>query len=132
MQNRINAFAVIYTLELQDLKDHLCKRIAVYQKQFEDEKISSYVYRENRALLENEICGLDFFLERFRKMDLEKFSTVEELRDLLKGMNETFCAEEGIAYPVANMANKKADKITDYLRESQKVDEGFISYIQFR
>ncbi|MFW6245192.1 MAG: hypothetical protein ACOC36_04825 [Fibrobacterota bacterium] len=132
MQNRKNAFAVIYTLELQDLKDHLCERIAVYQKQFEEGNISSYVFRENRALLENEICGLDVFLEKFRKLDLNTFSTIEELRDVLKIQNEKLCGEEGIAYPIADMANKKAEKITAYLKESQKVDEGFISYIQFR
>jgi len=129
MNRKVHAFIVMYTLELERLKVRLADRITRYREDYDAGSISKYVFKENRALLENEINGLDVFIDGIHKRDMTQFSDLGALRDTLNALNEKLCAEEGIARPTAMLAKRKADRIVSYFTESEKADEEYFSSI---
>ncbi|MDR0307570.1 MAG: hypothetical protein LBI42_12145 [Chitinispirillales bacterium] len=132
MKSKVNAFIVIYTLELENLKVHLREKVAQYIEDHDKGSITNYVFRENRALLENEINGLDIFINGVHKLDTSKFDDLGALRDVLNSINEKLCAEEGIARTTATLAKRKADRIVSYFMESERADEEYFSSIGHR
>jgi hypothetical protein len=129
MNSRFHAFIVVYTLELESLKVRLREKVMRYREEYNEGYISKYVFKENRALWENEIIGLDNFINEVHKLDMTKYSSLSELSDALNDLNEKLCAEEGIARPMAMLAKRKADRIVSYFTESERANEEYFSTI---
>ncbi|MDR2728597.1 MAG: hypothetical protein LBB56_05640 [Chitinispirillales bacterium] len=129
MDRRFHAFIVIYTLELESLKRRLREKVTRYRENYDEGSITKYVFRENSALLGNEIIGLDNFIDEVHKLDMTRYSSLGEFSDAINALNEKLCAEEGIARPTAMLAKRKADRIVSYFIESERADEEYFSMI---
>lgn len=129
MDRRFHAFIVIYTLELESLKRRLREKVMRYREDYDMGSITKYVFQENRALLENEITGLDNYIYEVHKLDMAKYSGLGEFRDAINALNERLCSEGGIARPAAILAKRKVDGIVSYFIESERADEDYFSTI---
>ena len=111
----------MFEMELDDLHTDIELLIDRYTDEHDHEAISNYVFLENIALMNNELFGIDSFIEEVRRIDSSRFTGVVELIGFLTATLHQRCREKGYATSVCVLAERKMNKIHSYL-ESDRLE----------
>ncbi len=79
MKEKKSKLIRILIMEIEDLAEDLVHLMSVYRGRRDKGEISTYVFKENSAILASEITCLRDFARRVAAMDLEGFTTLDEL-----------------------------------------------------
>ncbi|MBN1759619.1 MAG: hypothetical protein JW863_14930 [Chitinispirillaceae bacterium] len=121
MHEKSRVFLRMFEMELEDLHKDIEMLIDRYTDEHDHEAISNYVFLENIALMNNELFGIDSFIEEVRGTDPSRFSGVAELIDFLTAQLYRRCREKGYATSACVLAERKMRKINSYL-ESDRLE----------
>jgi hypothetical protein len=123
MHGKIRVFLKMFEMELEDLHKDIEMLIDHYTDEHDHEVISNYVFLENIAVMDNELFGIDSFIEAVRSTDPARFTTVTALMSALSDMLRRRCREKGYATPVCVLAERKMNKISSYIESDGPVWE---------
>ena len=85
MSESLREFLKIAKVEIEELRDNILVRLDMHEKRKDAPGVTEHVYLENRALLLNEICCLQRFLECLDETAPSTFRSIEEaLREILE------------------------------------------------
>ncbi len=126
MHQKINTFLKMFAIELEDLHEDVELLIERYCDEHDHEVISNHVFYENVALMNNELFGIDSFLDEVRQIDPLGFKDTNELIDSLKKRLRERCANKGIAASAYILAERKMNKVLAYVEghSSRKIVVG--------
>jgi len=111
----VKAFIPILLIELEDLRHELQESIEIYNSEYAENSISSYVRNENVALLHNELFGIERFEERIRQFHAGDITTVEDLIVELKNQLFGLCKHLGIALSLSCRIEDRMQKVKFYV-----------------
>ncbi len=119
MASSIRLFLKLLHAELEDLADDIDLIDKLCLKRFQESQISSYVYKENDALLRRELDSIANLSKIVDAIDATLYKNVEELEaELLKRLREQvarFAEPEAIIV----FLQRKLDKIRAYLTSGE-------------
>jgi hypothetical protein len=115
MHDKIRAFHAIFQLELEDLNYDIDDCIQKLEIDHAADRISNYVYRENRALMENELDGLRQLASFVSSMDLSGIQTTDHLARSFEEKSNTICTTGGHAKSLCVLVKRKIDKVKGYV-----------------
>jgi recombination DNA repair RAD52 pathway protein len=108
-------FLKVLIVELEDLDEDIKMLIEECKDKHSHEEISNYVYLENIAVLQNELFGVEGFIEDIRSINIDDFETVENLiDDLLKQIKERV-REKGLVHSIIYLVERKIKKVAYYI-----------------
>ena len=79
------------------------------------DQISDYVYLENLAVLQNELFGVEGFIEDVRSTNLDLYESVEELVDDLIKLIKDRVNEKGLVKSIIYLVERKIKKVAFYI-----------------
>ncbi len=122
MVEKVHVFLKMFEMELEDLHKDIELLIAKYKDEHDHQVISNYVFLENVAVMDNELFGVDSFLEEVRSLDGSGYSDVITLIHDLTRHIEQRCHERGIAMAVAVLAERKMKKVLAYIEKNHEYE----------
>jgi predicted mannosyl-3-phosphoglycerate phosphatase (HAD superfamily) len=119
MASHVRLFLKLLHAELEDLAEDIELIDQLGLKRFQENKISSYVYKENDALLRRELDSIANLSKIVDAIDATLYKNVDELEaELLKRLREQVARfEEPEAIVV--FLQRKLDKIHAYLTSGE-------------
>ena len=108
-------FLKILIVELEDLDKDIKMLIDECSDKHSHEKISDYVYLENLAVLQNELFGVEGFIEDVKSINLDTFETVEILVDELIKLIKNRVHEKGMVKSIVFLVERKIKKVAFYM-----------------
>ena len=121
MQGKIAKFLKIFIAELEDLDEDIKILIIKCEEQHEHDEISQYVFLENLAVLQNELFGVEGFIEEVRTIKKEEFNSLFELKEYLLNNLSLRIKEKGLVHSIMPLVERKLNKVEFYL-EHQDVN----------
>ena len=122
MKNLFRKFQKMLLVELEDLHEDLDLFIQVIKDRHESRLITDYVYRENLAILRNEVLGLEDCSHGCEDLDLDELTSVDEMAAFLKLRLKQRLISRGYAQALYTLLEKRLDRIAGYLRQEEVVD----------
>ena len=123
MHGKTAVFLRMFEIELEDLHRDIELLIDRYTDEHDHEVISNYVFLENIALMNNELFGIDSFIETVRNTDPLLYGSVDQLIDALTAQLRQRCREKGYASSVCVLADRKMKKVHSYLERGSSAWE---------
>ncbi len=119
MASQVRLFLKLLHAELEDLAEDIGLIDQLGLKRFQENQISSYVYKENDALLRRELDSIANLSKIVDAIDATLYKNVDELEaELLKRLREQVARfEEPEA--IAVFLKRKIDKIHAYLTSGE-------------
>lgn len=108
-------FLKIMKIELEDLKDDLKLMINSCEKRKENGELTEHVYLANCTLFQNELIGLNDFMNILRETKINQFETLEELILHLKKRFKSQIKKLGLAEALDICIERKMDKVKQYV-----------------
>ena len=105
----------ILKIEIEDLIKDIELLIEVHKKKYDNQEITQYVYRENIAVLKNEVSCLKNFIECIDSIDAEKYQSLQELVDQVEVQFKTQLHEHSYAQAVESFVKRKLKKVSHYM-----------------
>ncbi|MDC7223627.1 MAG: hypothetical protein PQJ60_07775 [Spirochaetales bacterium] len=121
MNNPAAAFITILEIELKDLEEDIQLLMANCEVKRHHEEISNYVYLENVALLQKELFDVDGVIQKMHKLNPADFGSEKEVSDFLLGDIRSKVERQIIPPVIISMVERKFDKVSRYLEESNGV-----------
>lgn len=115
MQNKVHAFYTIFLLELEDLQMDIHHLLTKLEADHDSEKISNYVYKENKAVMESELDGLREFQNQVDVMDVTDYHDIVTLATRFESMMAKICTSKGHAKSLCIFVNRKMNKVKSYV-----------------
>lgn len=110
-------FIKILLVELEDLDKDIKMLIDECCDKHSHEQISDYVYLENLAVLQNELFGVEGFIEEVKTLNLDKFESVEELMNTLTNQLKDRIREKGLVHSIILLVERKIKKVSTFVLE---------------
>ena len=110
-------FLEILKIELKELEDNLEFFGELHRQREKSGEITSYVFRENMNLIQNEIAGLENLINSVDKLLPDTYSSFEEMvEDLDKRIKEKI-HHSNYAEAVYLLVKRKFDKVHRYVQD---------------
>ncbi len=121
MDNKIECkkekFIKILIVELEDLDKDIKMLIDECTNKHSHDQISEYVYLENLAVLQNELFGVEGFIDDVKSINLDKFESVEELMNSLTNQLKDRIHEKGLVHSIMLLVERKIKKVYIFVVE---------------
>ena len=105
----------ILRLELEDLETDIKKLIAECEKSRESREWSTNVFMENLAIFNNELLGVNIFENFLTSLDIEKFTTLDEMVEFILKEFQKKVKELGLVPAINRLIERKLQKVADYV-----------------
>lgn len=115
MIDKVKGFLKILELELEDLNADIKILITEYEEKHTKHVISNYVFRENIAVMQNELFGVEGFLEEIRRIDPTGWNDLGELIVELKNQIRDRVKKRGVVPAVVDLIDRKIIKAATYV-----------------
>lgn len=110
-------FRRILLIELEDLALDLRDSVKMYADGNVRGEVSNYVMRENTALLENEIAGLEQVCQIVRDAEVCEDEPLDALTARLRTACRTAIEQSHFPDALIGMVERKLNKVEKYIRE---------------
>ena len=117
MDPRNAKFFRILLIELEDLMQDFREAVARYAARNLEGEVTNYVMRENAALLENEIAGVDHVCRVLREMEAGEDESFDDLVERVRADCRRSIAESHFPDALFGMIDRKISKVENYIRE---------------
>lgn len=108
-------FIKILIVELEDLDKDIKLLIDESCDKHSHEQISDYVYLENLAVLQNELFGVEGFIDEIKNINADEFESVEELADNLINQLINRIHEKGLVHSIKVLVERKIKKVASFV-----------------
>lgn len=115
MIDKIKGFLKLLEMELEDLDADIKILISEYEEKHTRQVISNYVFRENIAVMQNELFGVEGFLQEVRQIDRSDWENLEDLVKELKAGIRARVKQRGIVPAVVDLIDRKITKASAYV-----------------
>ena len=115
MQYKTDAFIKIFQLELEDLKCDIQLLIEKYTQDHDKDKITNYVFKENVALMHNEIFGIDGLYKQAKLFDPLQFKSIDDVVKAIDDWLEMLCKQNNQVKSINILVKRKIEKIRRYI-----------------
>ena len=116
MKDLCRKFLKILHVELEDLEEDLDLFVEVMESRRKAGEITDYVYRENLAVIRNEVLGLKECIRGCDELDQVAGTSVEEVAAAIKRRLRERLAEHGYLPALYALLDRRIDKIASYLK----------------
>lgn len=117
MLHKKTAFLRILVMELEDLDEDINLLCDEYREKYDHEQISKYVFWSNLATMQNEMFGVEGFIEDVKETSPYDFDTLEDLVGHLTGMMATRVKQKGLAPALIGLVDRKIQKVLAYVEQ---------------
>ncbi|MBN2547194.1 MAG: hypothetical protein JXB50_15435, partial [Spirochaetes bacterium] len=93
-------FHEIFLIELKDLDDDIKALIEQSKYKYTHDEISSYVCMENLAVLQNELFGVEGYIEEIKKIDPGSYDSIDNMINALREILINRIEEKGIVHSI--------------------------------
>lgn len=115
MRHKRENFKKILIIELEDLDEDIQMLIQEANDKAQKGEISNYVFSENIAVLKNELFGVEGYLEDIRKLDIEKYESLDIMIEGCKSILQKRVSERGLARSIIVLVDRKINKVKTYM-----------------
>jgi hypothetical protein len=105
----------MFRAEIENSLEDAGALAGVYEKRFNSEEITGYVYKENEAFLSREIAGLKRILVFLDSLDPAKFSRAEDVASEIDNMIKRKVKDYEDPEVLYAIVSRKIGKILTYL-----------------
>ena len=117
MVKKLSNFFKILSIEFMDLEEGLEAHIRASEERYEKREITSYVHKENTALLEREISDIRILRERVQSLSEREFTDLDNASEEIIKVINSFA---GIPHAVHRYMEKKVYKVLEYVNVLEK------------
>lgn len=117
MPERKRLFIKILKAELEDCLEDVEDMKNVYERRFQKNDVTNYVYTENEALLKRELIGIQKALENLDLIDINGFESVDALAAAVDAVIQKKVLEYEDPEAVYQIAKRKLLKVLRYVNE---------------
>jgi len=108
-------FQEIFLIELNDLDEDINALIEQSKYKFTHEEISNYVCLENLAVLQNELFGVEGYIDEVKRIDPESYDSIDDMIKSLHEILQKRIEEKGIVHSILLLVERKLDKVKKYI-----------------
>ena len=117
MDHQKDKFYRILLIELEDLQQDLRVAVQIYEERNVSGDVTNYVMRENSALLENEISGLELVCRTVGEMTPDEEESVGDLVERVRSACRRRITESHFPDALCGMVDRKISKVEKYIQE---------------
>ncbi len=117
MVEKLSKFFKILSVEFLDLEEGLEAHINASNERYRKKEITSYVHKENTALLEREITDIRFLREKIQDVSGNNFNTLDDAAEEIVSVINSFT---GIPHAVHQYMERKVWKVLEYVNVFEK------------
>lgn len=115
MRHLNKIFYEIFLIELNDLDEDIKALIEQSKYKYSHEEISNYVCMENLAVLQNELFGVEGYIEDVKKTNPESYETMDDIMKYLHELLEKRIQEKCIVHSILLLVERKMNKVKKYV-----------------
>ncbi len=117
MDHQKEKFYRVLLIELEDLQQDLREAVQIYQERNASGDVTNYVMRENAALLENEISGLELVCRTVGEMAPDEEESLGDLVERVRSTCRKRITDSHFPDALCGMVDRKISKVEKYIRE---------------
>jgi len=117
MRNKMKKFLEILKIELSDLEEELQFFGELHKSREKSGEITTYVFRENMNLIQNEIAGLQRVIKSVDSLVSTQYKSFGEMVEDLDRKIQAKIKESNYADAVYELVKRKIDKVHNYITE---------------
>ena len=106
-------------MELEDVRLDINLLIKKDKKHHDKGELTNYVYRENIAVYNSFILGLELFIKLLNETKTDKFGNLEAMTSELNRLFHEKVKEHGLADGIHSLVERKIKKVIAYVTEKQ-------------
>lgn len=114
MIDKIGEFNKVINFGMEQLIDYLKVKVKDYEENYPLKDSHPIVYRENLALLEEEIIFIGKTVDFIKNMDISRFDSPESYKDYLKDEIKGYYKKHGIPNVCYIVISEKIDKCYEF------------------
>ena len=115
MRNKMKKFLQILKIELGDIGKELKFLAKIHKIREKSGEITTYVFRENMNLIQNEISGLQSVIKSVDNLVSSQYKSFEEMVEDLDRKIQAKIKESNYADAVYELVKRKIDKVHSYI-----------------
>ncbi|HMA62148.1 MAG TPA: hypothetical protein VKP78_05805 [bacterium] len=115
MSDNLKRCCDLILIELEDLTVDIERLLEINEQKFNEDRITDYVFKENRVTLKDEINAVKTFSRTVNNIDTTNFTSSDEIFEFLENKFVRIVEEAGYGQGILFFVKRKMEKIKKYL-----------------